>query len=320
VYFDDVLAALSKAHFEQNRKLDIGKIFEFKGKNSQSVITSKTTEHSNIASEKIPKNKEKSIFISSDLPFSLEEFTVAHYLAADLIWEAWERKKRSQNADTSMSSLCFYDRNFYAFTQNEELQETVRQFMKHHEEKASVNKHLLSSKKSAEVGLINNGSLELKGMKYSSAHEQEESVSYSDDRVVPTSFPIDTLTFLEDRLLSVVKDDPDSSVVKEQVDIEATPQPYCSNHSRSGNGNGNGTAGQQKPSSSDRKRASRFPPASELDDTVQLSKRMKALPPLDSRRLVRVFNFSPDRASIYADQCVDEFPLSGSSMASNDKL
>jgi hypothetical protein len=92
VFFSDVLAALSNAHFERNRNLDGGKNFKCWNRNLDMQ-----PEHSNTASEKIPLKKKKSIFIWSDSPLESEELTVAHYLAADLIWEAWERRKRSWN-------------------------------------------------------------------------------------------------------------------------------------------------------------------------------------------------------------------------------
>jgi hypothetical protein len=181
-------------------------------------------EHSNTASEKIPLKKKKSIFISNDSPLESEELTVAQYLAADLIWEAWERRKRSRNVIEGgiMPSLCFYEKNLRAFTQNEELQESVRQFMEQNEVKASSSK-TIPNKKSTEVNLNNSTMHEYplpmeswshdlgktrnqRNSNFSSAQEQEASVSYTDDRVAAVdtvsgevSSPRDTSVFSEDR-------------------------------------------------------------------------------------------------------------------------
>ena len=164
VFFNDVLTALSKAHFVRNRNL--------KASISQTVTPSNTTERSNTASGIVLLMRKKTILFSSDSPLEPDEFTVAHYLAVDLIWEAWGRWKRSRNVTVggSMPSLCFYDRNLRALTQNEELQGIVCQIIKHYEDKASSSK-TLPNKKSTEVSLdtdscsmhedsLSNGSLE----------------------------------------------------------------------------------------------------------------------------------------------------------------
>ena len=98
-----------------------------------------------------------------------------------------------------MPSLCFYERNLRAFTQNEELQKSVLQFMKQNEVKASSSK-IIANKKSTEVNLNNSSMDEFplpmeawnhdlekmrsqRNLNFSSAQEQEASVSYTDDRV-----------------------------------------------------------------------------------------------------------------------------------------
>jgi hypothetical protein len=144
VFFNDVLAVLSKAHFVRNRNL--------KGSISQRGIPSNTTEQSSTASDTVLLTMKKSVSTSSDSPFEHDDFTVAHYLAADLIWQAWGRWKQSRNVTVggSMPSLCFYERNLRALTKNEELQEIVCQFIKHNEDKASSIK-TLPNKNSTEV-------------------------------------------------------------------------------------------------------------------------------------------------------------------------
>ena len=261
VFFDDVLAALSKAHFERNAKWAAGEVFEFKEKKSRSLIHFNTRRFSDAAlstlrrlSPKRNLQQRASVFISSDSPLDSEEFTVAHYLAVDLISEAWERRKQSRLTSVSIGSH-FCSRNLHALSENEELRNNITQFIKLKEEKASSKKSLskrissklkkgISSKgsnnsatpDSREDSLydlsksISSGSLKLQEMiKMSSIHGQEERVSYTDDRVAPSAavssrfnFPIDetvVVVLSEERFSPVTNDDTtDSSIVEEKAE------------------------------------------------------------------------------------------------------
>jgi hypothetical protein len=142
IFFDDVLAALSKAHFERKAKWAADEVFEFKERKPRSLIQLKTRSLSDAALSTLgrlsPKRMQqtKSIYISTDSPLDAEEFTVAHYLAVDLISEAWEKWKKSRLLNTTIGSY-FGSRNLHALSENEELRNNVSNFIRLKEEKAA---------------------------------------------------------------------------------------------------------------------------------------------------------------------------------------
>jgi len=162
-----------------------------RGSYSQPVIPSNTIEHSSTSSDTVLLMMKKSVLISRDSPLEHDDFTVAHYLAADLIWQAWGRWKQSRNVTVggSIPSLCFYERNLRALTQNEELQEIVHQFIKHNEDKASSSK-TLPNKNSTEVS---------QPARHQSYYDNEKGIIelsevYQDNRFQSESRPIQNIS------------------------------------------------------------------------------------------------------------------------------
>jgi len=98
VYFYDVLTALSRAHIQKNVDTVIGLDFESKEKANVSLSSSRKNRHKRSFHFFRNFDKERTL-ISTEA--EEEVYTVAHYLAVDLISEVWKVRKSQRSVPVS---------------------------------------------------------------------------------------------------------------------------------------------------------------------------------------------------------------------------